>query len=76
MAAQHRHVGWVVEAITRVLTEHREPMQAKEAHGAVEAVVGQSVCWSSVKAALAANIAGPSPCFARVDKGRHRLARA
>jgi hypothetical protein len=65
-------VGWVVEAIVRVLRD-QEPMQAKEVHTAVEALLGESVRWSTVKAALAANIAGPSPRFVRVARGRYGL---
>lgn len=69
---QHPRAGWVVKAIVRVLKD-QEPMQAKEIHAAVEALLGKPVRWSSVKAALAANIAGPSPRFVRVAKGRYRL---
>jgi hypothetical protein len=63
-----------VEAIVRVLAERQESMQAKEVHAAVEAMLGQRVCWSSVKAALAAGIGGPSPRFVRVAKGLYQLA--
>jgi hypothetical protein len=56
-----------------VLTDRQEPMQAKEVHAAVEALLGEPVRWSSVKAALAANVAGSSPRFVRVAKGRYRL---
>lgn len=73
IAAQHRRVGWVVEAIVRVLADRQEPMQAKDIHAAVETLLGQTVCWSSVKAALSADSAGPSPRFVRVAKGRYRL---
>lgn len=73
IAVQHRRAGWVVEAIVRVLEDRREPMQAKEVHDAVEALLGQPVHWSSVKAALAANIVGPSSRFVRVAKGRYML---
>lgn len=73
---QHRRVGLIVETIVRVLAERGEPMQAREIHAAVEALLKQSVCWSSVKASLAANISGSSPRFVRVAKGRYRLAQA
>jgi hypothetical protein len=72
VGARHRRVGWIVEAIVRVMAD-REPMQAKDVHAAVEALLGKSVRWSSVKAALAANIAGPAPRFVRVAKGCYRL---
>ncbi|HTD09826.1 MAG TPA: hypothetical protein VK680_13140 [Solirubrobacteraceae bacterium] len=48
-------------------------MQATEVHAAVEALPGESVRWASVKAALAGNIAGPSPRFVEVARGRYRL---
>jgi HB1, ASXL, restriction endonuclease HTH domain len=73
IGARHRRAGWVVEAIVRVLADQQKPMQAKEIHTAVEALLGRPVCWSSVKAALAANVSGPSPRFVRVAKGRYRL---
>jgi HB1, ASXL, restriction endonuclease HTH domain len=73
--ARHRRAGWVVEAIVRVLATRGEPMQARAIHGAVEALLGESVCWSSVKASLAANVSGPSPRFKRVGPGRYQLAR-
>lgn len=74
LAAQHRHVGWAVEAIVRVLADRQEPMQAKDIHAAVEALLGRQVAWSSIKNALASNITGQSPRFVRVAKGRYRLA--
>ena len=74
IGAQHRRHDWVVEAIIRVLEDH-EPMQAKEVHAAVEALLGKPVRWASVKAALAGNVAGPSPRFVRVAPGRYALAR-
>jgi len=73
IGARHRRAGWIVEAIVRVLADQQEPMQAKEVHAAVEALLGEPVCWSSVKAALAANVAGPSPRFVKVARGRYRL---
>lgn len=73
IGARHLRAGWIVEAIVRVLGD-QEPMQAKEVHAAVEVLLGQPVSWSSVKAALAANVRGPSPRFVRVAKGRYRLA--
>ncbi len=48
-------------------------MQAKAVHATVETLLGEQVRWSSVKAALAANIAGPSSRFVRVARGRYRL---
>lgn len=65
IGSEHRRAGWIVEAIVRVLAERGEPMQAKEVHAAVETLLGERVRWSSVKAALAASIAGPSSRFVR-----------
>lgn len=73
IGAQHRRRGWVVEAIVRVLSDRQGAMQAKDIHAAVEGLLGESVRWKSVKAALAANVAGPSPRFVRVARGRYRL---
>ncbi len=73
IGARHRRVGWIVEAVVRVLVDRQEPMQAKEIHAAVEALLGEPVRWASVKAALAGNIAGPSPRFVKVARGRYRL---
>ena len=74
IGAQHRRAGWIVEAIDQVLTDRREPMQARAIHAAVEASQGRSVSWSSVKNALASNVGGKAPRFVRVAKGRYWLA--
>lgn len=73
IAARHPHPGRIIKAIVRVLADRQEPMQAKAVHAAVEALLGEPVSWSSVKAALAANVLGPSPRFVRVARGRYRL---
>lgn len=73
VGSRHRRAGWIVEAIVRVLNDQGGPMQAKEVHAAVEALLGKPVRWSSVKAALAANVGGVSPRFVRVAKGRYVL---
>jgi hypothetical protein len=71
---RHRRAGWVVAAIVQVLADRQESMQARAVHAAVEALLGEPVCWSSVKASLAANVSGASPRFERVGQGRYRLA--
>lgn len=71
--AQHRRRGWVVEAIVRVLGDRQEPMRAKDIHATVEALLGETVRWKSVKAALAANVSGASPRFVRLARGWYRL---
>lgn len=73
IAARHPRAGRIIEAIVQVLTDRQEPMQAKEVHAAVESLLGESVRWASVKAALAANVAGSSPRFVRVARGRYAL---
>ena len=69
-----RRPGWVLKAVVQVLADREEPMRAKDIHAAVEALLGASVAWSSVKAALAANVSGTSPRFVRVARGRYVLA--
>lgn len=76
IGSQHRRSDWVQEAVIRVLEQHPQPMQAREVHAAVEALLGESVRWGSVKACLAANVAGPSPRFVRVAPGRYASARS
>lgn len=73
IGAQHPRAGWVVEAVERVLAAHDGPMQARAVHAAVEALLGRSVSWSSVKNALADHALGSSPRFVRVARGRYRL---
>jgi hypothetical protein len=69
-----RRPGWVLKAVVQVLSDHGEPMRAKDIHAAVEALVGGPVGWSAVKQALASNVSGPSPRFVRVARGRYVLA--
>jgi hypothetical protein len=64
----------VLEAVVQVLADQGEPMRAKDIHAAVEASLGERVRWTSVKAALAANVSGASPRFVRVARGRYVLA--
>jgi hypothetical protein len=64
----------VLETIVRVLADRGEPMQVKDIHTAVEALVGEPVPSSSVKGALAKHVAGSSTRFVRVARGRYILA--
>jgi hypothetical protein len=73
IATRHPRAGRIIEAIVRVLGDRQETMRAKEVHAAVELLLGEPVRWASVKAALAANVTGPSPRFVRVARGRYRL---
>jgi HB1, ASXL, restriction endonuclease HTH domain len=68
-----RRPGWVLTAVVQVLTERGEPMRAKEIHTAVEGLLGETVGWSSIKMALTRHVAGPSPRFVRVARGRYAL---
>jgi len=49
-------------------------MRAKDIHAAVEVLVGESVPRSSVKGALATNVADSSGRLVRVARGRYVLA--
>ncbi len=46
-------------------------MQARDVHARVEALLGETVRWASVKATLAGNLAGPAPRFVRLARGRY-----
>lgn len=67
----HRR-GWVLEAVTKILEIHREPMRASAIHAAVEELVGEPVCWSSVKNCLSEGTR-KSGRFERLGYGRYRL---
>jgi hypothetical protein len=69
-----RRPGWVLKAVVQVLADRGEPMRAKDIHAAVEALVGESVPRSSVKGALASDVAGSSGRPVRVARGRYVLA--
>jgi hypothetical protein len=63
----------IIDAITQALTDHREPMQAREVHAEVEALLGEPVRWASIKALLASDVAGASPRFLWIARGRYRI---
>ena len=73
VGATHPRQGRIIDAITRVLSDHGEPMQARAVHAAVEVLLGEAVLWSSVKATLAGNLARPAPRFVRVARGRYEM---
>ncbi len=68
-----RPPGWVIKAVAQVLTDRGESMRAKDIHAAVEALVGEPVPRSSIKGALASNVAGSSGRLVRVARGRYML---
>jgi hypothetical protein len=49
-------------------------MQARDVHARVEALLGEPVRRSSVKATLAGNLKGLDPRFVRVARGRYGAA--
>jgi hypothetical protein len=63
--------GRIVDAVARVLSEHDEPLRARQVHVRVEALLDEPVRWTSVKATLASNTGGAAPRFLRVDRGRY-----
>jgi hypothetical protein len=52
MGRSHRRHDWVQEAVIRVLEQRKAPMQAREVHAAVEALLGEPVQWGSIKGVL------------------------
>ena len=71
IGAAHPRQGRIIDAISQVLSEERDPMQARDVHTRVEALLGEPVRWASVKATLAGNLTGPAPRFVRVARGRY-----
>ncbi|HEV3070436.1 MAG TPA: hypothetical protein VGY76_03300 [Solirubrobacteraceae bacterium] len=63
----------MLKVIVQVLADRGEPMRAKDIHAAVEALVGEPVPRSSVKGALASDVAGSSGQLVRVARGRYVL---
>ena len=68
-------VSPVLETDTLVLERAGEPMHVREIHTAAEQLAGKPLLWKSVKAALAANVAGEHPRFRRVRHGVYQIAR-
>jgi len=65
----------VLQTVTLVLELAGGPMRTHEIHAAAEQLAGQSLLWTSVKAALAAGASGNSPRFKRVRHGVYQSAR-
>ena len=63
----------VLETVTLVLKRAGGPMRAREIHAAAEQLAGDTLHWTSVKAALAAGTRGPSPPFQRIRHGVYQL---
>jgi len=69
-------VSPVLETVTLVLELAGEPMRARKIHAAAEQLAGEPLRWTSVKAALAAGMAGKSPRFRRVRHGVYQTAKS
>ena len=65
----------VRETVTLVLERADRPMRAREIHTAAQELAGETLLWTSVKAALAAGASGCSPRFQRVRHGVYKSAR-
>ncbi len=63
--------GRIIDAIGLVLREHDAPLNTREVHVRVEALLDEPVRWASVKGTLASNARGPAPRFLRVARGRY-----
>ena len=61
IVAAHPRLGRIIDAISQVLIDAGRPMQARDVHTRVEALLGEPIRWASVKATLAGNLAGPTP---------------
>jgi hypothetical protein len=66
-------VSPVLETVTLVLERAGRPIRAREIHTAAEQLAGESLRWSSVKAALAADAKGDKARFERVRRGCYRI---
>ena len=64
----------VLETVTLVLERAVEPMRAREIHAVACELAGKPLLRTSVKAALAAGVAGKSPRFRRVRNGVYQTA--
>jgi len=71
IGAAHPRRGRIVDAISRVLWDEGDPMQARDVHARVETLLGEPVRWTSVRATLAGNLKGPAPRFAPATRGRY-----
>ena len=65
----------MLETVTRALERADRPLRACEIHASAQELVGHTLRWTSVKAALAAGARGDSPRFERVRHGIYRVTR-
>jgi hypothetical protein len=71
VGAAHPRRGRIIDAISRVLSDERDPLQARDVYARVETLLDEPVRWATVKATLAGNLDGPAPRFVRVARGRY-----
>jgi len=64
----------VLQTVTLVLERAAGPMRAREIHTAAQGLAGETLLWTSVKAALAAGASASSPRFQRVHHGVYQFA--
>jgi hypothetical protein len=67
--ANDRRRGIVLETVTDVLGRVGKPMSVSNVHAAVEAVLADTVPYSSVKEALSAHSRGSDKRFRRIRRG-------
>ena len=63
----------VLETVTRVLANAREPMRARDVLIAAQELSGTPLRWGSVKGALSSYTIGGDHRFRRVAYGRYEL---
>jgi len=61
IGAAHPRLGRIINAIAEVLSDHGDPMRARDVHAEVETLLGEPVRWASVKATLAGNLTARPP---------------
>jgi hypothetical protein len=68
--------GVVQRAVIKALVEAGRAMSVREAHSAVEALLGRSVSLDSVSSSLSTGARGTRCRFERVERGWYQLARS
>ena len=69
-------VSPVLETVALVLGRAGEPMRTREIHAAACELVGEALLWTSVKAALSADVVGNRPRFRRIRRGVYQTAKS
>jgi len=69
-----RRASPVLEAVTLALEQADRSMRAREIQNAAQKLAGETLLWTSVKAALAAGASGDAPRFRRVRHGVYQRA--